>query len=188
LKGVDLRTIGSKSIGATNAMRALGKPLGVLAFLLDCGKGFVPVFFVAPWLDAEGGTAFDWLRVLCGAAAVCGHVWPIYLRFRGGKAVATGCGAIVAIDPWIFVIAGLAWLATLALTRYVGLASMVMGVAWPIVALVRAPDQDYGGEVAIATGVLALLILWRHRANIGRMLAGTEPKAGKRTGVDSSRS
>jgi glycerol-3-phosphate acyltransferase PlsY len=179
LKGVDLRTIGSGNIGATNAMRALGRPLGVLCFFLDFGKGYVPVALFAEWF-ASDPAGLPVLRVLCGAAAVCGHVWPVYLRFRGGKAVATGCGGIVAIDPMIFVLGGLVWLAVLATTRYVGLASMLMGLTWPIAAWVRAPGRSYGSEVAVGTGALAVLILWRHRANIGRMLQGTESRIGKK--------
>ena len=174
----DLRTEGSGNIGATNAMRVLGKPLGLLCFLLDFGKGYVPVYFFADWLSGNA-ELLPVLRVACGAAAVAGHVWPLYLGFRGGKAVATGCGGIVAIDPMIFVFGGLIWLATLAVTRYVGLASMLMGVSWPIVASLRAPGRAYDSEVAIGTGLLAVLILWRHRANIGRMLNGTESRIGK---------
>lgn len=181
VKGVDLRTVGSGNIGATNAMRALGKPLGVLCFLLDFAKGWVPVRLFAAWA-AAGPDGLPWAHVLCGTAAVCGHVWPVYLRFKGGKAVATGCGGIVAVDPVVFLAGGVAWLAVLFTTRYVSLASMVMGLVWPAAAWVRAPHQPYGPEFGAATLVLAVLILWRHRANIGRMLAGTEARAGGRGG------
>lgn len=177
LKGTDLRTIGSGNIGATNAMRALGRPLGVLCFFLDFGKGYVPVLWFAALATSDPET-LPLLRVLCGAAAVCGHVWPVYLRFRGGKAVATGSGGIVAIDPMVFVIAGLAWLVVLVTTRYVGLASMVMAVAWPVAAWARAGTRPHGSELVLGTGALAVLILWRHRANIRRMLDGTESRAG----------
>lgn len=179
LKGEDLRRLGSGNIGATNAMRALGRPLGVVAFLLDFAKGFVPVALLAPAFTVTAGVDPSWLAVGCGAAAVLGHVFPVYLGFRGGKAVATGCGAIVAIDPWIFVLSGLAWLATLALTRFVGLASVLMGVAFPVVAALRSRSQPYGVEVVLATGALATLILLRHRSNLKRMLDGTEPRIGR---------
>jgi glycerol-3-phosphate acyltransferase PlsY len=179
LKGEDLRSIGSGNIGATNAMRALGRPLGIVAFLLDFAKGFVPVGLIAPALSAEWATGHNWLAVGCGAAAVLGHVFPVFLRFRGGKGVATGCGAIVGLDPWIFLIAGLAWIATLAATRFVGLASMVMGIVFPIVAAIRAGFRD-GPEVVLAAGALAALILMRHRSNLMRMIDGTEPKIGRK--------
>ena len=181
LRGVDLRTIGSGNIGATNAMRALGKPLGLTAFALDLVKGWVPVAWIAPALvGADGGFDPGWARVLCGAAAVSGHVWPVYLGFRGGKGVATGCGGIVAIDPWIFVWGGVVWLVTLLTTRFVGLSSMLMGVAFALTAFLRREAGGYGLEVVFGTGALALLILARHRSNLGRMLAGTEPRAGRR--------
>ncbi len=168
IKGVDMRTVGSGNIGSTNAMRVLGRPLGVVAFLGDFGKGWAPTFLIAPALTGED----QWLRVAAGAAAVCGHVWPIFLRFKGGKAVATGCGAIVGIDPWIFAVAGAVWLVTLVTTRFVGLSSMVMGVAFPVTSAVLG----HGAPVICGTSVLALLILLRHRSNLVRMLAGEEPK------------
>ncbi len=164
IKGVDLREVGSGNIGATNAMRVLGPPLGVVAFLLDFGKGYVPAALL-------GGGEPEW-QVLCGAAAVCGHVWPVYLRFRGGKAVATGCGAIVAIDPLIFVGATAVWLVILLVTGYVSLASIAMGIAFPATALWR--DQPV--SVILGTGALTLLIVIRHRSNLARLLAGTETR------------
>ena len=183
LRGKDLRLEGSGNIGATNAMRVLGKPLGLVCFLLDFGKGFVPVACFAGWFSSDP-QVLPLLKVSCGAAAVCGHVWPIYLGFKGGKAVATGCGGIVAIDPMIAVIGGVVWLVVLLSTRFVGLASMAMGISWPITAFLRARDHDYGMEVAAATGALAVLILWRHRANIGRMLRGEEARIGKQSAVE----
>jgi glycerol-3-phosphate acyltransferase PlsY len=178
IKGIDLRTIGSGNIGATNAMRVLGKPLGVVAFLLDFAKGFVPAFFIAGWF-ASGEPVSAWLRVLCGGAAACGHVWPVYLRFRGGKAVATGFGAIMAVDPVVGVVAGATWLVSLKLFRFVGLASMIMGAAFLLASIVRALAGGSGGwALVFGTALLFALILWRHRTNIARMRAGTEPKAG----------
>jgi acyl phosphate:glycerol-3-phosphate acyltransferase len=164
IKGVDLREVGSGNIGSTNAMRILGPPLGAVAFLLDFGKGFAP----AAWIASDDPRSM----VLCGAAAVIGHVWPVYLRFKGGKAVATGCGAIVAIDPLIFVGAGLAWLAILLLSGYVSLASIAMGLAFPALAFLR----DQPTSVILGTGALTLLILIRHRSNIARLLAGEETR------------
>ncbi len=163
-KGVDLREHGSGNIGATNAMRVLGKPLGLLAFLCDLGKGYVPAAFL-------GAGDPQW-AVACGAAAVCGHVWPIYLRFKGGKAVATGCGVLLAILPMVVAYAGLAWLLTLLIFGYVSLSSIVMGLAFPIAA------WQLGGDPALILGSsgLTLLILVRHRSNIGRLLAGTESR------------
>ena len=161
-RGVDLREIGSGNIGATNAMRVLGKPLGAIAFLLDLGKGYVPAAFLA-----SGDPRW---QVACGAAAVCGHVWPIYLKFRGGKAVATGFGATLAIDPWIAVCVGLAWLVTLFAFGFVSIASIVMGFAFPVSAwLLGQPPV-----VIVGMSALTLLIIVRHRSNMVRLLKGTE--------------
>ena len=164
IKGVDLREHGSGNIGATNAMRILGKPLGLVAFLCDLGKGYVPAAVL-------GGGDTQW-AVACGAAAVCGHVWPIYLRFKGGKAVATGCGVLLGILPMVVVYAGLAWIVTLLLFGYVSLSSIVMGLAFPIAA------WQLGGDISLILGSsgLTLLILVRHRSNIGRLFAGTESR------------
>lgn len=178
LRGVDLREVGSGNIGSTNAMRALGKPLGVVAFLLDFAKGVVPALLFAWWFSA-GDAVAPMLRVLCGGAAVCGHVWPVYLRFRGGKAVATSFGAVTAIDPVVGVAAGVGWFVSLKLFRFVGLASIVMGACFPLAALARALAGGPGGwPLVVGTALLFGLILSRHRANIARMRAGTEPRAG----------
>ncbi len=175
--GVDIRRQGSGNIGATNVGRALGRPWAITAFALDCAKGWAPAFFLPLWLTAESPHA---LRVGCGFAAVCGHVWPVYLRFRGGKGVATLCGAVLAVDPLVFLGGGLVWLATLVSTRYVGLSSMLMGLSFPFLAAWRLQGRAYAAEVIWGTALLSALVFVRHRANIGRMLAGTEPKAGRK--------
>ena len=165
LKGVDLRTVGSGNIGATNAMRVLGAPLGLFVFGLDVGKGYAPAAFLA-------GEDPAW-QVACGAAAVAGHVWPVYLGFRGGKAVATGCGAILAIEPWVVVIAGGSWLLCLVLFGWVSVASMAMGLGFPLAAWGLAQPW----EVILGTSGLTLLILVRHRSNMVKLARGTEGRA-----------
>jgi glycerol-3-phosphate acyltransferase PlsY len=174
--GVDIRRQGSGNIGATNVGRALGRPWAIAAFALDCAKGWAPAFFLPLWLTSESLHA---LRVGCGFAAVCGHVWPVYLRFRGGKGVATLCGAVIAVDPVVFLGGGAVWIATLLATRYVGLASMMMGLSFPFLAAWRLAGREYAAEVVWGTALLSALVFVRHRANIGRMLNGTEPRAGR---------
>ncbi len=169
IKGVDIRTVGSGNIGATNAMRVLGKPLGITAFLLDFAKGYAPAALLG------GGDSTR--MVLLAAAAVCGHVWPIFLRFKGGKAVATGLGGIVAIDPVVALVAGGVWFVVLMTTRFVALASLAMGLAFPVTAALRMEGRAYGIDFVIGTTVLFLLILVRHRTNIARMLAGEESRS-----------
>jgi glycerol-3-phosphate acyltransferase PlsY len=175
--GVDIRRQGSGNIGATNVGRALGRPWAIAAFALDCAKGWAPAYVLPLFLPGESPEA---LRVGCGFAAVCGHVWPVYLGFRGGKGVATLCGAVIAVDPLVFLGGGAVWLATLFSTRYVGLSSMLMGLSFPFLAAWRLRGRPEVVEVVWGTALLSALVFVRHRANIGRMLAGTEPKAGQR--------
>jgi glycerol-3-phosphate acyltransferase PlsY len=173
--GIDLRQFGSGNIGATNATRALGRPLGFTVFALDCLKGWLPVILISPALSADPDT-LRLLQVLCGAAAVLGHCYPIYLGFVGGKGVATGCGALVGLDPAIFLIGAAVWLLVLFTSRYVALASIAMGAAFPIAAWFRRPTGSH--EVFLGATLLFVLILIRHRSNLRRILAGTEPKSG----------
>ena len=174
--GKDLRREGSGNIGATNAIRAAGKPVGLFAFFLDLAKGWVPVVLFAPRAAADGGGAVDatWVAVACGAAAVLGHCFPVYLGLRGGKGVATGCGALVGLDWRLFAIGGLVWVLAMALFRYVSLASILMGLAFPVAAAALFGPRD---PVVLGASLLTLLILVRHRSNMARMLAGNEPKA-----------
>lgn len=175
IRGVDLRQFGSGNIGAANAVRAMGRGWGFVAFALDFLKGWGPVFFCAHFID-EDPKMLPLLLVVCGTAAVLGHCYSIYLGFRGGKGVATGCGAIVAIDPRIFLAGGVVWLITLFTTRYVGLASIMMGLTFPIATWFLAGESERA--LLIGATLLTFLILVRHRSNLQRMMAGTEPRAG----------
>ena len=170
LAGVDVRRTGSGNIGATNVARVLGKGVGLLTLIADVAKGLVPVL-LARWLSME-----DWLIAGIAAAAFLGHLYPVFLRFQGGKGVATALGAMLAI----------AWPATLVLvfvfagvvlsSRRVSLASITAATAAPFVlwALLYPP-------AFIALGVfLASMIILRHRDNIRRLLAGSEPRFGER--------
>jgi glycerol-3-phosphate acyltransferase PlsY len=177
IRGVDLRQFGSGNIGAANAVRAMGRGWGLVAFALDFLKGWAPVFFCAHYAG-EDPRLVPLLLVVCGTAAVLGHCYSIYLGFRGGKGVATGCGAIVAIDPRIFLAGGVVWLVTLFTTRYVGLASIMMGLTFPIATWFLADESERA--LLIGSTLLTVLILVRHRSNLQRMLAGTEPRAGSK--------
>ncbi|MBL6720872.1 MAG: glycerol-3-phosphate 1-O-acyltransferase PlsY [Planctomycetes bacterium] len=165
LAGVDPRTVGSGNIGATNTIRAAGKPIGLLAFVLDVGKGMVPALVLAD--DPE-------LAACAMAAAVLGHCFSLYLGFKGGKGVATMVGGVLALDPQLLLVGGLVWVGTLALTRWVSLASILMTAGFAVGAAARFGISDLR---AVALGVLAVLVLGLHRANLGRILAGTEPRA-----------
>jgi len=180
VKGIDLRTFGSGNIGTSNAVRAMGRRWGFVVFSLDFLKGFLPVLACHQLVGTHSETV-PLLQVLTGTAAVLGHCFPVYLGFKGGKGVATGCGAIIAIDARIFVCGGVVWLVTRLLTRYAGLASIMMGITFPIAVVVLDTIQGRRRpELLVGSLLLTLLILVRHRSNMRRMLQGTEPHIGEK--------
>ena len=171
LKGIDLRQCGSGSTGATNVLRNVGKGPALVVFLLDVGKGAVAV------LLAKQVGLNDWLPVLAGLAALAGHIWPVWLGWKGGKAVATGLGLFLGL-AWPVGLASLGiFLAVISIFRIVSLSSVAAAMALPI--LMMATDQN---TASITVSVVAmLLVLWRHRSNIERLIAGTEPKIGQKS-------
>jgi glycerol-3-phosphate acyltransferase PlsY len=196
LRGVDLRTVGSGNIGATNAARAMGRGMGLVVYLLDVAKGLVPVLLVGRWLDDPvlgapvlGAGARELAQGATGLAAVLGHCFTPWLAFKGGKGVATACAAVVAVEPLAFVAGGFAWLLVRATTGWVGLASMAMCAVFPLawILLHRSAPQPLAAGLVGAWSAIALLVVARHRANIARMLAGTEPRSGRRAGAEASR-
>ncbi len=176
VKGIDLREFGSGNIGATNAIRALGRPLGLLVFLLDTGKGLIAAVAIAGLASGSAEPSLL-LGLLCGGAAVVGHCFPVYLRFRGGKGVAAAYGVLLAVAPLISLLGGLIWVAVLLTTRYVGLASIAMGVSFPPLSLWLRGGEP---ELLVGTALLCVLILVRHRSNMARMIAGTEVRTGRK--------
>lgn len=169
-KGIDLRQTGSGNIGATNVFRCVGKGWGILAFVLDALKGFVPAFCF-PRLMAS---APDWLGLACGVAAVAGHNWPVWLGFKGGKGVATSAGMLLGIAPAAVGIGFGVFAVTVAATRFVSLGSILAAVAVPAayLALNGTGNQLLAG---VLVG-LGLLVIVKHRANIRRLLQGAEPR------------
>lgn len=181
-RGVDIRSVGSGNIGATNVMRALGKRLGILVLLADALKGGLAAgllpFLAAALPLTSGGTegAPEWLRILAGASAIVGHNYTCWLGFRGGKGVATTAGVLLVLMPRSFGICLLVWLVVFALSRIVSLASIVAALALPV-ALYAVRSSTTLVVVGACLGVLAI---YRHRSNIRRLLAGTEPRVGRR--------
>jgi glycerol-3-phosphate acyltransferase PlsY len=164
----DIRKLGSGNIGATNVLRTGRIGLAAATVLLDAGKGALAVL-VAAWFGGELGVA------AAGVAAALGHMFPVWLRFRGGKGVATGFGVLLAATPMAAAWAALVWLATLAVTRISSASALLASLAAP--AVVTA--LGCGRPLAAMALVVAALIWQRHRGNIARLLAGTEPKIGK---------
>lgn len=165
-RGIDLREHGSRNLGATNVYRVLGWGWAIPVALIDIAKGAVPVALFA--LRAEGGT---WGAVLLGVAAVLGHVFSPYVGFRGGKGVATAAGMFLALAPVAVAIALPVWAVCLWATGYVSLSSMVAAGAFPLLVVLTRPGEQATLGASVA---LALLIVFSHRANIRRLMAGTE--------------
>lgn len=183
-RGIDLRTVGSGNIGATNAMRVLGKPVGLLVLLTDMGKGLLACLVVAPLgarLTGDAAmAASEWPAIAAGIAAILGHNFTCWLRFKGGKGIATSAGVLVVLMPKALGICLLVFLVVFAVGRIVSLASIAAAVALPIALALLGRGLPIIG-VGVALGALAI---HRHRANIRRLLAGTEPRIGRRADTD----
>lgn len=169
--GTDIRRSGSGNIGATNVLRTLGTGPAVLTLVGDIVKGYLAVRSAG----AIGPEA--WTAAGGAVAAVAGNCWPIFLGFRGGKGVATGLGAFLALIPWAVAPAAVLWVAVTALSRYVSMASVIACLSLPVGAIVLG----YPAHAAVAAAVTALVVVWRHRENIGRLVSGTERRLGERT-------
>lgn len=195
LKGIDVRTEGSGNIGATNVGRVAGARLGILAFLLDLAKGtlsatLVPfAFFVIARGSYQAGGAVDVLRgifaakgftdlrILCGLGAVAGHVWTIFLGFKGGKGVATSLGVMLGLAPWPTLVALFAWAVVTSISGYVSLGSITSAAILPAAFVAFS----WGGlrsewHLLVLVTVVAVIVILRHRGNIKRLLAGTESR------------
>jgi len=173
----DPRTYGSKNPGATNVLRSGSKAAAVVTLLLDAAKGWLPVYAAQRWGVPYGLEAPAIAMV--GLAAFVGHVFPVFFRFQGGKGVATAMGVVLATDPWLALAVGASWLIITYFSRYVSLASVVAavfatvyylfgdGLAW------RADNA-----IALALAIMSGLLVWRHAANLARLVQGTESRLG----------
>ena len=170
LKGIDLRNCGSGSTGATNVLRNVGKGPALAVFLIDVGKGALAV------LLAKSVGLNDWIQVLAGLAALAGHIWPVWLGWNGGKAVATGFGMFLGL-AWPVGLAcfGL-FMAMISIFRIVSLSSVVAAIGLPLLILLSGGSSAY----LVVSLVASLMVLWRHRSNIKRLIAGSEPKIGQK--------
>jgi glycerol-3-phosphate acyltransferase PlsY len=172
-RGIDIRSAGSGNIGATNVFRTLGKVAGISVLIIDAAKGFVPARFLLIGATPEDRELHS---MLAGLFAILGHNYTCWLRFKGGKGIATTGGALVALVPMALAITLGAWLIVLAVSRYVSLASIVAAAVLPFAvwALGRS-----GKMLALCTG-LGLLAIYKHKSNIKRLIAGTEHRVGEK--------
>ena len=171
----DPRTYGSGNPGATNVLRSGNKAAAVLTLLLDALKGYVPVMLVQRWGGDHG--LGDATLALVGLAAFIGHLWPVFFRFRGGKGVATAAGVLLGLNPLLGLATLATWLIIAAFTRYSSLASIVAAMFAPFYQILIWG----GGPVAVSIATMGVLLVWRHQANIGKLLKGRESKLGRKT-------
>ena len=179
LKGTDIRQAGSGNVGATNVVRVLGKGYGYPVFALDVLKGFGAVkisMLIAPGQPPEWNSP-EIFGIFAALSSVLGHLYPPWLKFKGGKGVATSAGALFALTPVATLIGVAIWLTVFWLTRYVSLASITAAVVLPIVILVvRSQNQNNCGALVYSSVLVAAVVVWRHRSNLSRLIQGTEPR------------
>lgn len=178
VRGMDIRAHGSGNIGATNVLRVLGKPAGIFVLVTDALKGATAVL-LAPWLLADWVSpeeALLYLPLVAGIGAILGHNYTCWLRFKGGKGVATSGGVLAALVPVAFLITLSAWILVIWITRHVSLGSVIAAIVLPFATTLTGSNWPLNA----LTTVIGLLVIWRHRANIQRLRAGTESRLGAR--------
>ena len=179
LQGIDIRQAGSCNVGATNVVRLLGKRYGYPVFALDVLKGFAAVkisMLMATGRPPEWNSP-EIFGILAAICSVLGHLYPPWLKFKGGKGVATSAGALLALTPVATLIGVAIWIIVFWLTRYVSLASLTAAVVLPIVILVvSSPDQNKRKPLVYSSVCVAAVVVWRHRSNLSRLIRGTEPR------------
>jgi glycerol-3-phosphate acyltransferase PlsY len=177
-RGIDIRVVGSGNIGATNAMRALGKPAGIFVLLLDVAKGFVAVVFLPILIYKIYPTQAIYLGIVAGIFAVLGHNYTCWLKFKGGKGIATTAGVYLALAPWAVLVALGVFVFAVLLTRYVSAGSISAAAALPITVWIMTPNKLF---LCIVTTALGAMAIYKHKSNFQRLMAGTENRLGKKT-------
>ena len=171
LKGIDLRLVGSGSTGATNVLRNVGKWPALIVFIIDVLKGFIAVKIAYFFLSE------NIFQVLAGLFAITGHIWPIWLKGRGGKAVATGLGMFIALSWKVGFASFGTFLIVISLTKIVSLSSITAALLLPIYMLIYV--ETFNHPFTIFSFIVAIIVIWKHRSNIKRLLKGEEPKISK---------
>lgn len=174
--GIDVRRYGSGNIGATNISRVIGRSWGVTCFVLDFCKGLFPVI-VAGFLFRADPVLSDLLPLVAAGAAIAGHIWPVFLRFKGGKGMSTSLGALLALSPAAVLLAMVGWYIIFSIWRYVSLASMAASALLPLGEVLAGGlllDRDIDIATVAFLGLVCLVVLWRHKTNIKRLLEGRE--------------
>jgi glycerol-3-phosphate acyltransferase PlsY len=189
-RGIDIRSVGSGNIGATNALRVLGKPAGTFVLLMDALKGFMAVALVvnwypellelaSRWLGADAHPDYqirDSLGIVAGVCAILGHNYTCWLKFKGGKGIATSAGVLTALVPWALLIILSIWIVLFAVTRFVSVGSLAASFSLPFATWFTTRNWT----LTIATGAMGVLAIYQHKANIQRLFSGTEPRFGQK--------
>jgi len=185
-KNIDVRNYGSGNIGFTNVLRTAGKFPGIIVLLLDIGKGFVSVLFIPQLAEITEFGGFITLPVICGLASIVGHNWSILFLFKGGKGISTTIGVFLAASWEVAIIGVIIWFIVVIITRYVSLGSILFVLSLPITVLVLhfTPYEIIKKEnwisILILSIIAAFMAIYKHRGNIGRLLAGEERKIGQK--------
>jgi acyl phosphate:glycerol-3-phosphate acyltransferase len=179
IAGIDIRTCGSGNVGATNVIRTLGKSYGYPVFAADFLKGFGAVkvsLLIATRAQSEWNSP-EMFGILAAICSVIGHSFPVWLRFKGGKGVATSAGALFGLAPIAALLGAAIWILTFSLTRYVSVASIAAAAALPFIILITTWLSRTAGKSLFYSAVcLAAVVIWRHRSNLSRLMHGTEPR------------
>jgi glycerol-3-phosphate acyltransferase PlsY len=179
IAGIDIRKCGSGNVGATNVIRTLGKGYGYPVFVADSLKGFIAVeisLLIARRVHSEWSSP-EMFGIFAAIASVIGHSFPVWLRFKGGKGVATSAGALFGLAPVAALVGAAIWVLTFRLTRYVSVASITAAAALPFIILITTwLSRTAGRSLFYSSVCLAAVVLWRHRSNLSRLIRGTEPR------------
>lgn len=177
VKGVDIRSVGSGNIGATNVFRILGKPAGIFVLVADGLKGYAACAWMVDFIGRQWGGGMvdiEYLRLTAALAVVLGHNYTCWLKFKGGKGIATSAGALAALVPWALVIILTIFILVFAISRYVSLGSISASAALPVATWLTKGSLT----MILATTAMAALAIYKHKANIQRLLNGTENQVG----------
>lgn len=177
LRGIDIREHGSGNVGATNVVRTIGKVPGRIVFVVDFFKGFavvtlLPLVFqqFAPFSSI---LSYKYFYFILGTAAICGHIWTVFLRFKGGKGVSTTMGVVAGLAPLVFILCVVVWVVVFFATRYVSVASIIAAVSLPLFAVITDQNIDF----VVFCAVLTMVGVYSHRTNIKRLIQGKESKS-----------
>lgn len=180
-KGIDIRRYGSGNVGATNVLRTAGKKAAAVALGFDILKGVLAVTALSA-LFGKAGSAItrESFNILMGFSVICGHIWPVFLSFKGGKGIATSTGVLIVLCPKAVLIAGAVWLISIIITRYVSLASVMASITLPVVTAIMGRSI----QMVIFTITLCFISTYKHKSNIIRLINGEEPKIGEKTKIE----